>query len=245
MSEQPTLTEQSPKTITISLKDMARNYLGAMQRTFDVAAVVVQGAREVNERGYDDLAASSRFLPAQDQHRTFADAKPLAERWILKNLLADSFAALVPFMEDARTICALHEWKTAGSDQATLPPVFREQRADFIRKDTAGRLAHLKEKHGIEPQLSEHIKGLEAVIGCLAGHDGIVPKDGAPLTFTLVSLDLVATPEKKVQPQLAESKKEFSPGAEIKLEKVDYMNMLATISLFMNATMRQLQTKLG
>ena len=97
MTDQPTVTEQSPKTITISLKDMAKNYLGAMQRTFDIAAVVVQGTREVNERGYDELAAASRFMPAQNQRRSYAEAKPLAERWILRNLLGDAFGALANF----------------------------------------------------------------------------------------------------------------------------------------------------
>lgn len=244
---QPTVTEQSPKTITISLKDMAKNYLGAMQRTFDVAAIVVQGTREVNERGYDELAAASRFLPAQNQRRNFADAKPLAERWVLRNLLADAFGALVPFMEDARTICSLNEWKKSGSDQATLSPIFREQRAEFVRKDTASRLAYLKEKHGLVPQLGEHITGLEALIGCLARHDGVVPKDGKPLEFNLVSLDLVAAPnaEKKVQPQMSESKKSFAPGETVALDKVEYMNILATVALFMNATLRQLQEKLS
>ena len=247
MTDQPTVTEQSAKTITISLKDMAQRYLGAMQRNYDIAAIVVQGTREVNERGYDELTAAARFLPAQNQRRNFATAKPLAERWVLRNLIADAFGALVPFMEDARTICALHEWKKAGSDQATLQPIFKEQRAEFVRKDTAARLAYLKEKHALEPQLSAHITSLEALAGVLVRNDGVVPKDGQPLAVTLVSLDLVAAPnaEKKVQPQIGEAKREFAPGAEIALEKVEYMNVLATIALFMNATMRQLQEKLG
>ena len=37
--DQPT-PEESPKTVTISLKDMAQRYLGAMQRTYDTAAMV-------------------------------------------------------------------------------------------------------------------------------------------------------------------------------------------------------------
>jgi hypothetical protein len=247
MTDQPTVTEKSAQTITISLKDMAQRYLGAMQRTFDIASVVVQGTREVNERGYDDLTSAARFLPAQNQRRNFATAKPLAERWVLRNLIADAFGSLVPFMEDARTICALHEWKKAGSDQAALQPIFQQQRAEFVRKDTAARLAHLKEKHALEPQLGAHITSIEALAACLVRNDGVVPKDGQPLTVQLVSLDLVAAPnaEKKVQPQLGESKREFAPGAEVAFEKVEYMNVLATIALFMNATMRQLQEKLG
>jgi hypothetical protein len=108
------LPEEARKMVTISLKDMAQRYLGAIQRSFDVAAVVVQGTREVNERGYDDLIASSRFLPNREQHRSFSEAKAIAERWILRNLLSDAFGAVVPFLEDARTICALDEWKKAG-----------------------------------------------------------------------------------------------------------------------------------
>ena len=246
-SNQPTVTEQSPKTIVISLKEMGERYLGAMQRTHDIAAMVVQGAREVNERGYDELTAAARFLPAQNLRRPFAFAKPLAERWLLRNLLTDAFGALVPFIEDARTVCALHDWKVAGSDAAKLPAIFREQRTDFLRKDLAAKLAHLRETHGLEPQLAEHIVGLEALAACLVRHDGIVQKD-APLAFTIVSLDLVAAPAESgrpVQPRLGETRNEFAPGAEVALEKVEYLNVLATIALFMNATLRRLQEKLG
>ena len=248
MTDQPTVTETNPHTITISLQDMAHRYLGAMQRTHDIAAMTVQGTREVNERGYDELAAAARFMPAQNQRRAFTAAKPIAERWLLRNLLSDAFGALVPFLEDTRTICALHAWKKAGSDQSTLQPIFQEQRAEFVRKDTAGRLAHLQEAHQFDPQLSTHIVALESLAACLVRHDGIVPKDGPALTFTVVSLDLVAAPpgsEQKVQPQLGEARREFAPGAEIALEKVEYLNVIATISLFMNATLRLLQERLA
>jgi hypothetical protein len=210
--------------------------------------MVVQGTREVNERGYDELAAAARFMPAQNQRRPFATAKPLAERWLLRNLISDAFGALIPFLEDARTICALHVWKTAGSDPATLQPIFTEQRSEFVRKDTAARLAHLKEVFGLEPQLSAHLIGLEALAACLVRNDGRVPKDGPPLAFTIVSLDLVATPPgaaRPVQPQLGEAHKEFPPGTEVALEKVEYLNVLATIALFMNATLRRLQEMLA
>lgn len=248
MTDQPTVTEQNPKGITISLQDMAQRYLGAMQRTYDIAAMVVQGTREVNERGYDELIAAARFLPAQSQRRGFAAAKPLAERWLLRHLLSDAFGALIAFLEDTRTICALHEWKKAGSDQATLAPIFREQRTEFVRKDTAARLAHLKEAFQFDPPLAGHLAGLEALATCLVRHDGVVPKDGAALAFTIVSLELVAAPaaeQRKVQPQLGEARKEFAPGSEIALEKVEYLNVLATIALFMNGTLRRLQEMLA
>ena len=247
MTTEPTATEQTPQTITISLKDMSDRYLGALQRTHDIAAMVVQGTREVNERGYDELTAAARFLPAQNQRRPFATAKPAAERWLLRNLLADAFGSVIPFLEDVRTVCALHEWKTKGSDAATLQPIFNEQRNDFLRKDLANKLAHLKEAHAVEPQLSTHLLGLESLAGCLLRTDGVVPKD-TPLAFTLVTLDLVAAPAgstNPVQPQMGETRKEFASGAEVALEKVEYLNVLATIALFMNATLRRLQEKIG
>ena len=248
MSEQTTEPDQSAKTITINLQDMAQRYLGAMQRLHDVAALTVQGTREVNERGYDEMAAGARFLPLQNQRRSFANAKPIAERWLLRNILTDAFGALVTFLEDTRTICALNDWKNAGSDQATLQQIFQEQRADFVRKDSAARFAHLKETHDLDLHLSAQIIGLEALAACLTQRDGIVPKDGPPLVVSLVSVEVVAAPpgdERKVQPQLGESRREFAPGTEVALEKVEYLNVIGTVALFMNATLRRLQEMLA
>ena len=239
-------TEPTPQTITISLKDMGDRYLGAIQRTHDIAALVVQGTREVNERGYDELTAAARFLPAQNARKPFATAKPVAERWLLRNLLADAFGAVVPFLEDVRTVCALHDWKTNGSDSATLPAIFNDQRNNFVRKDLAAKLGHLRDAHALEPQLSAHLLSLEALAGCLIRHDGVVPEN-APLSVALVTLDLVAAPadDRPVQPRMGEKRREFAPGTEVAFEKVEYLNVLATIALFMNATLRRLQEKLG
>jgi hypothetical protein len=245
MSDQPS-TAANQNNITISLSDMAQRYLGAMQNIYDTAAIVVQGTREVNERGFDDLTAAARFMPSQKQRRPFLTAKPVAERWVLKNLLSDAFGLFIPFIEDARTICALHEWKVTGSNQATLPAIFQEERAAFLKLDTAGKLAHLSERFQLQIPLTEHMAGLESLAGCLVRDGGVVPAGGAPLAFTLVALDLVASPEsdQKVQPRMGELKKEFAPGSTVELEKVEHMNALATVSLFMNATLRQLQEKI-
>lgn len=246
--QNPEIPEETPKTVTISLKEMAQRYLGAMQRTFDVAAIVVQGTREVNERGYDELIAASRFLPNREKHRPFSEAKAVAERWILRNLISDAFGAVLPFLEDARTICALDDWKKAGSDQGKLPAIFTEQRQKFVGLDTKAKLEHLRTAHGLQFRLADHLTSIESVAACLIRNDGVVPANGNALTLMLVSLDLVGTGAKsegKLQPQLGETRREFPAGAAVSLEKVEFMNLLATIALFMNDAMRLLQAKLG
>ena len=244
----PTATEDPQRTITISLKDMAQRYLGAMQRTYDIAAVVVQGTREVNERGYEELIASSRFLPNREKHAKFEPAKAVAERWILRNLISDAFGSVVPFLEDARTVCALGDWKKAGSDQAKLPAIFQEERQKFVRLDTSAKLAHLQSTYGLQFRLAEHLTGIESLAACLIRTDGVVAENAAPLSFTLVSLDLVAgqaAAEPKLQPQLGESKKSFTAGATVSLDKVEYLNVLSTVALFMNDAMRVLQQRIS
>lgn len=241
MTDQPATTPNQ-QSITINLSDMAQRYLGSMQRIYDIGAMVIQGTREVNERGYDELSASTRFLPSQKEKKPYDAAKPLAERWILRNLLSDAFALLLPFLEDTRTVCALYEWKKAGSDQKTLQPIFQQQRSEFVRKNTADKLAHLKEKHGLAPQLGNHLESLEALAGCLVRSGGTVAKDAQPLVATFVALDLApAADPKKVQPRMVEQRREFAPGSEVGLDKVDVLNVLSTVALFINSGLRALQ----
>ncbi len=243
MTDQPATTPPNQQAITINLSDMAQRYLGAMQRIYDIGAMVVQGTREVNERGYDEMGAATHFLPSQKEKKAFDAAKPIAERWLLKNLLTDAFGLFVPFIEDARTICALFAWKKAGSDQTTLAPIFQEQRTEFVKKTTAEKVALLKEKHNLTPQLGDHVASLDALTGCLVRAGGTVPKDGQPLLVTFVTLEVPASadPTKKVQPRMGEQKREFAPGTEVSFEKVDVLNILSTLALFMNSTLRALQ----
>lgn len=249
----------APVSHTISLNDIGQKYLGALQRIFDTAAFLVEGARQVNERTYDDFSSAVRFLPSQQQHRGFDTAKEESERWLLRNLLSDAFTVTVPFLEDIRSVAALARWKSESpDDQAGVQRILGEDRRAFLALDLAEKFKHLQDVHGLSSQLSPQVQALAKVGTCLTARGGIVSdrdvNDGSQLSFTLIALQLVpmqqgsvsgGTPDgdggATIVPQFGELRRSFNVGQAIKLEKADYLNVITTLSLFVSSMLKSLQ----
>lgn len=257
----PSITDAgtAPVSHTISLNDLGQKYLGALQRIFDTAAFIVEGARQVNERTYDDFSSAVRFLPSQQQHRSFDAAKEEAERWMLRNLLADAFSVAVPFLEDIRSVAALAHWKAeTPTDQQGLQRILGEDRRAFLALDLAEKFAYLQNTHGISSQLSAQVQALAKVGTCLTARGGVVSErdltDGGELSFSLVALQLIPMQQGSVNggsstgeagativPQFGELRRTFGVGQTIKLEKADYLNVITTLSLFVSSILKSLQ----
>ncbi len=259
----PSITDAgaTPVSHTISLNDLGQKYLGALQRIFDTAAFIVEGARQVNERAYDDFSSAVRFLPSQQQHRGFDAAKEESERWLLKNLLADAFSVTVPFLEDIRSVAALARWKAESpDDQEGLKRILNEDRRVFLGMDLGEKFTQLQNLHGLSSQLSTQVQALAKVGHCLTARGGIVSEkdltDGGELAFTLVALQLVPMQQgggsggnpageagATIVPQFGELRRSFGVGQAIKLEKTDYLNIITTLSLFVSSMLKSLQEK--
>ena len=251
----------TPVTHTISLNDIGQKYLGALQRVFDTAAFLVEGARQVNERTYDDFSSAVRFLPSQQQRRNFDAAKDEAERWLLRNLLSDAFSVVVPFLEDVRSVAALARWKSeTPNDQAGVQKILGDDRRAFLGMDLAEKFTHLQNLHGLSSQLSSQVQALAKVGTCLTARGGVVSEkdltEGGELAFTLVALQLVPMQQGSVSgatapgdagativPQFGELRRSFGVGQAIKLEKADYLNVITTLSLFVSSMLKSLQEK--
>jgi len=247
----PSITESSSPGQKVSLGELTQRYLTALQRNFDVTAYMVEGTRRVDERTYDEFASAVRFQPSQQDHQGFDGAREESERWLLKSLLAESLSLMVPFLEDVRSIAALSAWQAAGTqDEAALRRMLGEERQAFLALDLAEKFKHLQANYGIGSPLSAQVLALTQLGVCLAARRGVVSSadvnDGGALTLSLVALDLVPTAapqpgQSPVTPRVGELKRSFSVGEKIRLEKPDCLNVITTLAIFINSTMKTVQ----
>lgn len=249
----PSITESTPTSQTISLGDLAQRYLGAMQRIFDITAYLVEGTRRVDERTYDEFSAAVRFLPSQKEHQGFAATKDQSERWLLKNLLAESLSLIVPLLEDVRSICALSRWQAAGTkDETALRRILSDDRKAFLALDLAEKFKHLDTNYAVNSPLTAQVLAFAKLGVCLAARRGVVSEQdvttAGALTIKLVALDLVPTRKPEDQgggatlaPQVGELVRSFSIGETVRLGKPDYLNVVTTLSIFANSLMKSVQ----
>jgi hypothetical protein len=252
----PSITEAgSGSTQSLNLNEIGLRYLAECQRVFDLAAFLVEGTRQVTESGYDEMTKSVHFHPSEKEHRKFDDAKVEAERYLLKNVLAESLALVVPFLEDIRTFCAVAHWKyvAGGLDNERLREILTTDRSSFLARDLVSKFEYLVSEFSLTTPLTASILALTKAGLCLAGRRGVVSEDdvtnGGALAFSLVALDVL--PQRvegevpvRLNPRVGELRRSFSIGESIRVDKQDYLHIVSTVAMFLTSTLHAVKETL-
>lgn len=246
MSDTPT---SEPQSVQINLGEMSLKYLGAVQRTFDLAACSIGSLRNQTEKDYDEFSRALRFMPSQQHHLAFDAVRPTAESWLLRQLLAEAVQVLVPLLEDARSVAALAQWKAGGTnDQKRLQQIVGEDRQTYLRLPFDEKLKHLREQFSIaspnEASITSYLK-----LGQALARGGTVTdadtNDGNDLVVRLMALDIQpaqgATQPGQMTGRVLDVPKRFTAGQKIEFRKEEVLSLFGGISIFVTAIMGSLQ----
>ncbi len=249
-----TAAPKSSQNVTISLSDIAVRYFAALQHVFDIGAFLIEGTRNVSEKGYDDTCRSARFTPLQKVHSGFDKAKGESERWLLRNLLSESIGMMIPFLEDCRSICSIAELQASENmmEPGKVQKIVTQDRRTFLKLDFPGKLGHLDETFGVGSALAPNVIGLIRLGNCLAARRGVVGKEDltneTALAFDLVALEAVPAPpdasgqiSNRMLPKFKNIPKSFANGSTVELAHEDHLNAIATISAFVHTVLQSVQ----
>lgn len=246
MTETPA---SEPKAVQINLGDMSLKYLGAIQRTFDLAACTVGSLRNQTEKDYDEFSRALRFMPSQQHHLTFDTVRPAAEVWLLRQLLAEAVSLLVPLLEDARSVAALAQWKASGSNEQTqLQKILGEDRQSYLRLPFDEKLKLLRDQFSItspnETSVQSYLKLGQALArgGAVTDADA---NDGKDLVVRLMAIDLqpagAGAQPGAMTGRVLDVPKRFASGEKIEMKKEEVLSIFGGLSLFITAIMGSLQ----
>lgn len=244
----------SPEQTKISLEDMAARYLDNLQKTYDMVCFSLAGSRKLNESDYDEFSQQLQVMPRQQARLDFEMAKGATEQWLLRNSLADALGLVMPVLEDARTICALCDFKASGSrDQKVLQEIATLQRADFLQKPIAEKFAHLKETYQIQCDVTAHILGLLEITRALMTKDGHLTveeaEDGVKRTLRIRSVQIVQTSDAdskggssvSLTRRVGDSERDIKVGERISFTKAEHIGSLLTIGIFITDILKGIQ----
>jgi hypothetical protein len=242
----PTPTSAT-QNVQINLRDMATRYMGAIQRTFDLASSTIGSLRCQTEKDYDEFSSLGRFMPSPQQHANFDAIRPAAEQWLLRNLLSEGLGILVPFLEDCRSVAALAEWKATGGDQANVQKIVNEDRQAFLRLGLPERIAHLREMFSITSPSENFVAG-HLKLGQVLAKGGVVGDgdgtEGSDLVVTLTGVQMQpAQAGAAQQGRLVNVPKRFSPGQRVDFKKEEVLALFASIAVFVTTLMGSLQQR--
>lgn len=248
------MSNPAPEQTTISLEEMAARYLDTLQRNYDMVSYTLAGSRKINESDYDEFSQQLQVMPRQPSRLSFDKAKIASEQWLLRNSLADGLAIVMPVLEDARTICALCDFKASGSrNQEELNQIATNQRAEFLQQEIAKKFDILEARYGIKSDVREHILGLMEFTKALMMKDGILTEeeseDGSKRSLKIRSVQIVqsaaATSDVpgslNLTRQVGDTTRDIKVGDSIQFSKAEHIGAILTIGIFVTDILRGIQ----
>jgi hypothetical protein len=233
---------------------MGLKYLSGLQRQFDLAVCTIGSLRCQTEKDYDDFARMGRFMPSQKDHAAFDVIRPLAEAWLLRQLLSESMGLLVGMLEDARSVAEIAQWKAAGGkDQKALKKILDEDRKAYLRLSLDAKVSQLKEKYQISSPHDAFIAGYAKLAGALSRGGTVAESDATDKKELIVRLAVVGvdrmeeqvkgkgTLPRGLKGRLLEVQKRFAVGDKIDFRKDEVLGLFTMIALFSTSLLGALQ----
>ncbi|NJK92355.1 MAG: hypothetical protein HC904_11270 [Blastochloris sp.] len=238
--------------VTIKLSEVATSYMNALQRLFDYTCMTLGSMRLVNENDYDEFSKSMGIMPASKARLGYDDAREETELWLLKHMVSEGLGACLLAMSDARTICALSEWKAGGEqNQEELKRVLGPEKQDFDLSGVEEKFKTLKDKYKIDASFKDHIERIGKLRGVLMRGGKVteqdVTEDGA-LVLKLKMVQLQTAPldatdlsSMKVSTQLTDLEKSFKVDQRVRLNKNEQVAVIITLAFFLTNLLEGVQ----
>ncbi|XHR28061.1 MAG: hypothetical protein ACFUZC_19290 [Chthoniobacteraceae bacterium] len=228
-----------PAPQTISLNDIGRRYVGALQHLGDLMVLTWAGTRVVTEAGYEEVFRSVAGLPSTPFRLNFESARAEAARWNFKSSLGDILGLNQVFLEDIRKICGLVSFNVAKqSGNGDLASLAAEINAETGSVDIPARLKHLKERYSLSVPLEPQMQSLHALHYHFIHTGGVVPQNGA----VTLQLKVIQPPaEGQKEPRLADYQRTWNPGERIAVSREEHAAVFTTVSIFLNSMLGSVQ----
>lgn len=253
--------ESNAEESVISLQNINRNFLTALQRQYDMLAFTLAGIRTADPKAYEYYSSVSRVMPAPSVHLTHEQMIAYSRGLLLRTSMNDLLALSSECLNQCHLLCLLIN--TRGLNTASTPDndrVVGEKHAVFSRMNLQEKFNAMEETFDIISDLEDSVFSIAAALrvlvrGGLVTNDDISP-DGS-LTLEFKSIKEIDTPAVKptaegvtknadVTPakstKLADSYRTFKPGEVLELTDEELLGLNITVAKFFDGLFRSIDS---
>jgi len=222
----------------ISLAEVGRKYMSALQRLSDLMAYMWTCAHTASPQIYDQAPTALPGLPKTEFRMDFAAVREEAERWWLHHSVNELLGLTSLFLDDVRKLCSLIAFNAARLNASgDLTALAAEVNTPPSKADIASRLQHVKTRYQIVSPFEAEILSF-AGFGQVLYRGGVVPKE------TVVKLQLKCVqPAGQAGPQarLVEMQRSWGPEEKLLLTREQHSAVFTTMSLFLGSMLAAVQ----
>lgn len=181
--------------IDVNLPALLGKLQVGLQRLSDLVTIGLGGAAKIEESDYREPQEFASLQIASDGRMSLSRAREEFETWCLRNSVTEAIDLVSAFLEECRTIAALHRLR-GGCTGADWNNASIQARKKFHEMGFPAKTEHLRKEFGVGSKFEEHVLSLNRARNCLVHRLGIVsPKDidvSGRLVVTWHALDFIA-----------------------------------------------------
>lgn len=228
-----------PQQRVISLQNISREFLGALQRNYDLLAFNLAAADNVTEEQYERTGAAPRAMPVQQIHATFEGVKNYAHGLILRQTLNDAVSLAVACMDQCHLLCTLIKNKPEADKNAEeTNKIIGQEQGTFARLPVDEKFDVLEKNYGITNSLEDAVISMALGLGVLMRGNGVVSQDAldddGELAFEFKTVQVVAPLKEGDKPEvrLVDTRRVFKAGDRIELTNSEMLSVYVTLTDF-------------
>lgn len=238
MSNQP--TPDGGQTRQINLQDLVNQFMGGLQRHFDMLAFNLAGRERVMETDYDRISKAVHIMPASRAHQNFEQTQAYARDLLIRQIVADAMNLSVTCLNNSHLFLALAKshrdfagdppkiQQEAQGSQKTFLPISLDQKFDRLEKD-----------YDIRCELEDTLISLGFIAEGFMRQKTVVEAaqtdENGELVIELKEVDpqSIVDPElAPIQPKLTDYRKVFREGDKIFFSDRELQLILVTLGSF-------------
>ena len=252
--------ESNAEENVISLQNINRNFLTALQRQYDMLAFTLAGIRTADPKAYEYFSSVSRVMPAPAVHLPHDQMTAYSRGLLLRTSMNDLLALSSECLNQCHLLCLLI--KTRGRNTTTSTPdsdrLVGEKHTEFSRMNLQEKFNAMEETFDIISDLEDSIFSIAAALrvlvrGGLVTNDDISPDGSLTLEFKSIkeidtpavtpsaegiTKNTEATPAKATK--LADSYRTFKPGEVLELTDEELLGLNITVAKFFDGLFRSI-----
>lgn len=237
--------QPNPEESVISLQNISRNFLTALQRQHDMLAFTLAGVRTSDAKIYDYYSNVSRIMPAPAAHLTHDQMIAYSRGLLLRTSINDLLALSAEVMNQVHLLCILI--KTRGRNvqsNAETDKIIGQKQEAFVRMNLQEKFNEFEQTYNIISELEDAIFSIAAALRVLVRtgmvtNDDISPDGSLTLEFKAmkdIDDDSVEAGAKKTK--MVDTQRTFRPGEMLDLTDEELLGLNITVAKFFHSLFR-------
>lgn len=244
-----------PQQQVINLQTIANNFLGGLQRHYDMLAFTLAARESVTEEAYNRNVNATRIIPVPPAHINFEQLQAYSRDLLVRQSLGDALNLSIAFLNNLHLFCALLKTQHEHGQSEDAQKQAQQLQQAFVQAPLDEKFNLLETNYGLLCEAEDTIVSIGMALQVLMQRGGQVSEAeldsdgelGFDLKVFIPSDEGVPVVGVDGQPsgplgKLGEERLAFKEGETVTFQPVQLQQIIVTVGAFMDRLLRDVST---